>query len=67
MLNWVNLTCDPGQPDLWPGLCPESSLELSFKIMIIIIFIFTCFSWIILELKVFYNDILEMKDNKYYL
>ena len=39
---------------------PESNL----KIIIIIIFIVTCLSWIILELRVFYNDILEIKNLK---
>ena len=48
-------------------LCPEFTPKLSFKIMIIIIFIFTCLYWIILELRVFYNNLLGIKNNKYYL
>ena len=52
---------DSGQSDMWPGLCPESILELSFKTIIITIFIFTWSSLIILELNVFYKDILEIK------
>jgi hypothetical protein len=39
---------------------PESNL----KTIIIIIFIVTCLTWIILELRVFYNDILEIKTLK---
>jgi hypothetical protein len=35
--------------------------KLSFKTIIIIIFIITCFSLMILELKFFYKDILEIK------
>jgi hypothetical protein len=35
--------------------------KLGFKIMIIIIFILTCLSCIILKLRVFYKDILEKK------
>jgi hypothetical protein len=51
---------DSGQPDSWPGLCHESILELSFKTIIITIFIFTWLSLIILELNDFYKDILEI-------
>jgi hypothetical protein len=35
--------------------------------MIIIIFILTCLYWIILKLKASYNDILDIRNNKYYL
>jgi hypothetical protein len=38
--------------------------ESNLKTIIIIIFIVTCLSWIILELRVFYNDILEIKTLK---
>jgi hypothetical protein len=63
MLTLVN----SGQSDPWPRLCTRSTCYLGFKIMIIIIFIFTCFNLIILKLRVFYNDILEIINNKYYL
>jgi len=46
-------------------LCPGSTPKLSFKIMIIIIFILTCLCWIILELRVFYNNLLGIINNKY--
>jgi len=52
---------DSGQSDSWLGLCPESILELSFKTIIITIFNFTGLSLIILELNVFYKDVLEIK------
>jgi hypothetical protein len=65
-LIWFNPTHDLGL-DWWLELCLGLTLELSFKIMIIIIFFLTCFSWIILELRVFYKDILEIKNKKYYL
>jgi len=58
MLTQVNSS----QPDPWP-----STLELSFKTMIIIILIIVYFSWTILELRVFYKDILEIKNKKYCL
>jgi hypothetical protein len=64
MLIWVNPTRDPGL-DQWPDICSGSTPELGFKTIIIIIFILTCLRWIILELKVFYKDILWMKNNKY--
>jgi hypothetical protein len=38
--------------------------ESNLKTIIIIIFIVTCLTWIILELRVFYNDILEIKTLK---
>ena len=63
MLTRVNLC----QPDQRPGLYSISTSELSFKTMIIIIFILTCLSWIILKLRDFYNDILEIKNDKYCL
>jgi hypothetical protein len=63
MLTRVNLC----QPDQRPELYSISTSELSFKTMIIIIFILTCLSWIILELRVFYNDILKIKNDKYCL
>jgi len=65
-LIWFNSTHDLGL-DWWLELCLGLTLELSFKIMIITIFFLTYFSWIILELKVFYKDILEIKNKKYYL
>jgi len=54
----VSPTCNP---ELVLGQPPE----LNFKTMIIIIFIITCFSKIILELNVFYKDILRIKNKKY--
>jgi hypothetical protein len=61
-LNRVNSSLDQ-----WPGLCHGLTSGLSFKTIIIIIFFITYLSWTILELKVFYNDILWLKNNKYYL
>jgi hypothetical protein len=57
---------DLGQSDSWPGLCPESTPKLSFKTIIITIFISTWISLTILKLNVFYKDILEIKIKKYY-
>jgi len=59
-LTRVNPTHDM-RLDQWPSLCLGSSPELSFKSTIITICILTCRSWIILELKVFYKDILRIK------
>jgi len=61
-VNWPMTRASTSDSDLnqWPGLCPGSIPELGFKIMIIIIFILTCFGWKILELRVFYQDILEI-------
>jgi len=44
----------------------KSTPKLGFKTTIITIFIFTCLNWAILELKVFYNDILGIKNNIVY-
>ena len=49
------LTCDPDLAP-WSKPCPE----LGFKIMIIIVFILTCLNWTILELRVFYMDVLGL-------
>jgi hypothetical protein len=62
MLTQVN-----NQPHSWPGLCSKSTIELSFKIIIITIFILTCIRGIFLKLRVFYKDILGIKNNKYCL
>jgi hypothetical protein len=47
--------------DSWPRLYLVSTVELSFKTMIIIIFFIACLSRTILELRVFYKDILKIK------
>jgi hypothetical protein len=68
-VNWPVTRASTNDSDLnqWPGLCPRSIPELSFKIMIIIIFILICLGWKILELRVLYNDIIGIDNNKYYL
>jgi len=47
-----------------PGLCPESTFELGFKTILIIVFILICSSWTILKPRVFYNNILKIKNKK---
>jgi len=42
-------------------------LELNLKIIITIIFIFIYFNWIILKLKIFYDNNLKIKNNIYSL
>jgi hypothetical protein len=65
-LTHVNPTRDPNL-NQWPELCLISISGLNFKtiIIIIFIFIFIYLSWTILELRVFYKDILRGKNNKY--
>ena len=53
--------------DQWPEFCFRSTLKLGFKTIMIIIFILRCLSWTIIELRVFYKDILEIKNNKHSL
>jgi len=43
-------------------LCPRSTTKLSFKTIIITIFILTCLSLIILKLRFSYKDILRIKN-----
>ena len=54
-------------PNPWSRPCPNLTFKLGFKTMIITIFIFTWLNLIILKLRDFYNNILGMKNNKYFL
>jgi hypothetical protein len=51
----------------WSRPCTNLTFKLGFKTMIITIFIFTWLDLIILKLRDFYNNILGMKNNKYFL